>query len=472
MKKLYGLLICLCCHFLITAQNIDPKLAEAFQNTLDSMHQLLNIYGMSAAVQLPNDAIWAGGSGVSTLTPMDSVGAEHQFASGSTTKTITATCILQLVDEGILSLDDSLHLWVPEFENIDSNITIRQLLRHQSGISDVLQNQSFNSAMFLDPNQIWSLEEVVNTFTAAPAFPAGTNWAYCNTNYLLLGMIIEAATGNSFHQELQDRFFTPLGLESFSNPAYDPLPNPAAHLWTDLNGDGNLDDAFYWLTGLKSLFSAVAPAGGYFVKPADLAKWIKASMSGSLVMPDTWAEATETVNTSFPGNTRYGLGLNTRPYLGKLGYGHGGDLAGYSTQSYYFPEKDISIVVMSNDASINSWNLTSTLTALLQTYINCESIISGNNQPEISPVSFVAFPNPFSEKLIIELKWNTDIENVYFKMTNMLGQTVWTSDLFANPSGNEQMLSVETQDHLIPGCYILTAYSNEKILMTQKLFKR
>ena len=105
-------------------------------------------------------------------------------------------------------------------------------------------------------------------------------------------------------------------------------------------------------------------------------------------------------------------------------------MAGYSTQSYYFPEKDISIVVMSNDASINSWNLTNTLTALLQTYIDCEAIVTGQGNPKISPVSFSIFPNPFSEKLTIEFEWNVKFEKVYFKMTNTLGQTVWTSDLF------------------------------------------
>ena len=115
-----------------------------------------------------------------------------------------------------------------------------------------------------------------------------------------------------------------MGLDSYKNPAFDPLPDPAAHLWLDITGDQVLDDAFNFLTSRKSMFSVIGPAGGFFATPSDLAKWIRASMSGSLFTADTWAQATATVPTTLPGGTRYGLGLTTRNYLGITGYGHGG----------------------------------------------------------------------------------------------------------------------------------------------------
>ena len=471
MRKFYSLLICLFTVFFLSAQNVDPKLAEALQNTLDSMRQTLGINGLGAALQLPNNAVWAGGSGISTFFPLDSVGPEHRFATGSTTKTITGACILQLADEGVLSLDDSLHTWVPSFEHIDSSITIQQLLRHQSGIADVLQNPSFNFAMSQDINKIWSLEEVISSFIQPPNFQPGTGWAYSNTNYLLLGLIIETATGHSYHQEIEDRFFSPMGLVSYANPAFDPLPNPAAHLWLDITGDGILDDAFDFLTSRKSIFSSVGPAGGYFATPSDLAIWTRASMSGSLFSPDIWTKATETIATSFPGDTRYGLGLTTRSYLGFPGYGHGGDLGGYATQAYYFPEKDISIVAIGNDASIVSWNLTNTLNALLLTYLNCEPLINNTAEKEHPDLTMEVFPNPFIEKLTVRLQIPEGVNIVHFSLMDVSGKTIWFSAPQIVINSNELKKELKGFSNLSSGIYFLNIFLEGKLVKSSTLNK-
>ena len=370
-----------------------------------------------------------------------------------------------------MTLDDSLHQWLPEFEHINPNITIRQLLRHQSGIYDVLQNPSFNTFMSQNINQIWELQNVINTFIQAPSFQAGTSWAYSNTNYMLLGLIIEIATGQSYHQEIKERFFTPLGLNSYSNPAFDLLPNPAAHLWLDLNGDGVLDDAFNFLTSRKSMFSAIGPAGGYFAKPIDLAKWIRASMSGSLFSVETWAEAIQTVVSSLPGSTRYGLGLTTRKYIGYTGYGHGGDLGGYTTQAFYFPEKDISIVVTGNDAKINSWFLSNTVSALLQVYIECEAIISHTNNLNHSDISVSVFPNPFFEKMSINVVHPADVNEMFFSMTDLMGQVVWSASSQSSGSANGSFLLEQNFTGLTTGVYFLNVYLNGRMIKVVKVFK-
>ena len=471
MKKIYNLLVCLLVSQIMSAQAVDPKLADAFQNTIDSMLQVLNIYGLGAAVQLPNDAVWAGGSGISTFTPVDSIGPDHKFETGSSTKTITAACILQLVDEGILSLDDSLFSWVPAFDYIDPNITIRQLLRHQSGIYDVLQNPSFNTIMSQNINQIWMLEDVISSFIQPPDFQPGTSWAYSNTNYMLLGLIIEMATNKPYNEEINDRFFTPMGLNSYSNPAFDPLLSPAAHLWLDITGDQILDDAFTFLISRKSMFSAIGPAGGYFAKPADLAKWIRASMSGSLFTPGTWTEATETVTSSLPGNTKYGLGLTTRDYIGFAGYGHGGDLGGYTTQAFYFPEKDISIVVCGNDASINSWQLTNTVSAILQVYIDCEAIISNTQEPEHIKASVSVYPNPFFQRTTVVVDSQSKINEMYFTLTDLLGNLVWSSDPHSAISANGLVFNMEVFSPLKSGIYFLNTYVEGQFVESVKVFK-
>ncbi|MCB0706689.1 MAG: serine hydrolase [Saprospiraceae bacterium] len=453
------------------AQDLSSKLAEALQHTLDSMHQVLNIKGLGAAVQLPNNAIWAGGSGVSTTSPLDSISGGHVFEMGSSSKTITAACVLQLADEGVLSLDDSLHTWLDTFQHISPNITIRQLLRHQSGIYDVLQNPAFNVAMSQNINQIWSFENVITSFIKAPAFQPGTSWAYSNTNYILLGMIIEAATGHTYHQELTDRFFTPLSLGSYSNPAYDLLPSPLAHLWLDITGDGVLDDATNFLATRKSVFSAIAPAGGYYAKTSDLAQWIRTSMSGSLFSNEIWAEATSTVPSSLPGGTQYGLGLSKREYIGLTGLGHGGDLAGYSTQAYYFPEKDISIVVCGNDASINSWNLTNTISALLKTYIDCEENISLTIEPDSENISVSVFPNPFFEEINVTINSPENKAELIVQILDIMGQEIWHSELDYSAENELFNLSINETENWPNGIYILNISTDGKLLKSIKLMK-
>ncbi|MCB9297698.1 MAG: serine hydrolase [Lewinellaceae bacterium] len=452
-----------------TAQDVDPKLAEALQNALDSTHQVLGIKGLGAALQLPDGAVWAGGSGVSSLSPPDSVGPEHAFAIASVTKTITAACILQLADEGTLALDDSLHQWLPAFPHVNPDITIRQLLRHQSGVYDILQNPGFQPQMLANVNRIWTLEEVIAEFIRPPAFQAGTRWGYSNTNYLLLGMVIEAATGNPYRQEFDQRFFTPLGLESFSLPAYDPLPEQVAHLWLDITGDGVVDDAHAFFSNWRSFFSATGPAGAYFATPADMARWMRACMSGSLYAPETWDAARQTVGTTMPGGSRYGLGLVERSYLGLASYGHGGDVS-YSSSVVYFPGKDLSIAVHANDANINSWALASTVQALLKVYLDCEEAISNAGEAVFPVVSASVFPNPFFESITAAVKLPGTISHLDLALADGSGKAIRSARYQGLPAGEQQM-TLSNLSGLAPGVYFLDVILDGERVRTFKIIK-
>lgn len=470
MKKSYCFWLCLLASQILAAQSVHPQLAAALQASLDSMHQVLGINGISAAVQLPDDAVWAGGSGVSTFTPLDSITPQHRFETGSSTKTITATCILTLVEEGQLSLDDAIEAWVLGFDHIDPQITIRQLLRHQSGLYDILQNPDFNSSMNQFPNQVWTLEEAIGTFIKAPVFAPGTSWGYSNTNYILLGYIIEQVTGKAFQDVLQERFFQTLGLSSYANPAFDPLPTPAAHLWLDITGDGVLDDAFSYLTSLRSTFSCIGPAGGYFATPSDLARWIRASMSGSLVSSAIWSEAIQTVPTSLPGNTEYGLGLTRRDYIGYEGLGHGGDLGGYTTQAFYFPEKDLSIVVCGNDARIVSWNLSSTIAALLQSYLEGEDLVNATSDlPSSSRME--VFPNPFHDHLQVRFRTPLPSSPLLVQLTTVAGQVVWSEEVTASAGLDSAGYTIEPLADLPAGIYALLVFTEGRLVGWQKVVR-
>ena len=456
--------------FPMPAQTVDPKLAAMLQHTLDSMRTVLQVKGLSAAVQLPNDAVWAGARGISSLVPTDSLRTEHAFAVGSTAKMLTAACVLQLADEAVLSLDDSLHQWLPSFQYINPNITIRQLLQHRSGLYDVVANPVFQPTLLQNKNKVWTLQEAISTFINPPVFSPGTSWGYSNTNYILLGMIIEATTGKPYHEEIRSRFLNPFQLDGFAMPPFEPLPAQVAHLWTDLNGDGVQDDAHNFFSTWNSFFSAAAPAGSYFARPSDMARWVRRFGSGSLCLPGTWAQATTTVNTGMPGGTKYGLGLMERNYLGIKGYGHGGDIS-YSSSVFYFPEKDISIAVHSNDGKINSWSLATTVAALLRVYLDCESMLTNSDQATVTlPEEMLVAPNPFDEFITVTVPYTGNLGILKSTLTNAAGQPVasWTLNDTADGSFR---LSVPEAGSLPPGVYFLSVTVNGTSAGVKKLIR-
>lgn len=452
----------------LVAQINNTELTQALDTTLDSMFQELGVNGISAAIHFSNNSTWTGVNGVSTYDPIDSISSNHLFETGSTTKTITSACILALHDEGVLSLEDSIHNWLPTLPHIDSTITIKQLLRHQSGISDLLLNPVFQPTLLQDPNRIWTAEEAIETFIQAPIFSSGTSWSYSNTNYILLGMIIEKATGHTFDEELKQRFFTPLSLSSFRNPAIDSIIEPYAHLWLDTNGDGSLDDAGPLISTWYSIFSIIGPPGGYFATSKDLAQWIHTSMQGTLLKDSTWQEAIETVSTNLPNGIKYGLGMMESTYLGHRALGHGGDLS-YSTQAQYFPALDISIVVNTNDARITSWNLIPTVRELLNTYLIHSSSNNIDLHTEDLESTINIFPNPISSNEELTILSRIHIPIAQINLLNNTGELIWTNQETIHEGNNR--LDIPALSDLAKGSYFITIIQDKKLIKKDTIIK-
>ncbi|MFN0033880.1 MAG: serine hydrolase [Saprospiraceae bacterium] len=433
------------------AQTVPPELENLLNNTLDSMKTVLGVKSLGAAMQLSNGAIWARSTGISSQTPFQNVTPAHAYAIGSITKSITAACVLQLADEGVLNLDDPLHLWLDTFQFVNPNITIRQLLRHESGLYDVITNPAYNTANNATLDSIWSLENLIRDFMKPQLFAPGAGWSYSNTNYALLGLIVEEAAGNTYYAEYRERFFTPLGLSSLALIPYDPLPVPRAHLWLNL-GSGTLEDADWFFSNWISFFTSAGPMGGYFSTPTDVAVWMRAFMSGQLHTPGIMAQAKTVVTApGLPGGTKYGLGLMERTLLGYKGYGHGGDI-GYSSFSLYFPDKDVSIAVLNNDQTKTSWALVPVIQALLKACINYEMSVSANSPFETNDLAITFSPNPFSEKLGISIELPQKAESVEVVLTNSMGQEVAANAASDLPVGNQD-LSIANLENLPEGIY-------------------
>src|SRR6218665_3547172 len=387
---------------------ISAALDLELQQTLDSMKTVLGAKSLSAAIQTADESVWAHATGISSAMPMTNVTPNDAYLIGSVTKTITSACILQLADEGLLTIDDSLYEWLPTMPYIDTNITIRQLLNHTSGIFDVLAHPHNQDSLLADISRVWTPEELIDRFISPPNFQPGTSWAYSNTNYFLLSMIIKEATGNPFYTELRNRFFDELELSSFAIPSFETLNSPVAHCWMDITGDGVLDDAHNFYMNYMSLNSTAGAAGGYFSTPTDCTKWMRTYMRGDLLSEEMMAEARTVVNAPGSQGGKYGLGLmkNQTNFLGYLAYGHGGDLA-YHASSWYFPELDQSITVFTNDNNVTSWALLPVVQELLRTYNTYRATSIERNDRELTKQNIKAYPNPFTDQLTVSLKVNS-----------------------------------------------------------------
>lgn len=420
MKQLYktAIVLLLMSNALqVSAQTVDTSLAAIFVHTLDSMKSALNIKSLSVALQLSDGAIWAGAQGLAAQSPPEEATPNHAYAMGSVTKTLTGACVLQLADEGLLSLDDSLHAWLDTFTNVNPNITIRQLLRHQSGIYNYTSNPNFGPALDANPDSVYALTDILETFVGPPIFQPGAAWSYCNTNYVLLGLIIETVSGQPYYQEIRDRLITPLNLGPIANLPHEPAPPQLAEFWFDSNGDGTTDTSTDFLTKWKSHNSAAGPAGAYYTTATEMARWMRAYMSGTLLSPGMMAQLTTTVNAA--GGTKYGLGITERNFIGNKGYGHGGDI-GYSANVYYFPEKDLSIAVMTNDGKYNSSILVSVIIAYLKAYMDWTPVTSPASE-QLYGEKLAAYPNPFQSILHITTPDGPPQPGLRFVLTDARG---------------------------------------------------
>ena len=183
-------------------------LAEKLQKALDVTLETSTGVGVSAAVIMPDGETWVGTSGVSYGTT--SITPDMMFAIGSAQKMFVGAAILQLSEEGKISLDDSLSEWLPPYPYVDSTIAIRQLLNHTSGLYNFVDYNEYWQAIFNEPTRIWTMEELFLTFNRAPLFPKGTGWHYSQTGYNMLRMVIEKITGSDIPEVNSNRFWIPL----------------------------------------------------------------------------------------------------------------------------------------------------------------------------------------------------------------------------------------------------------------------
>lgn len=401
MKKICSILITLSSlTYIANAQTFDPVLATKLQNKIDSVRSANNLKGISAYVIIPGAGTWKGVTGVShSGFPITS---DMQFGIGSNTKLFTGVLILKLAENNIINLDDSLHQHLPNFNNINPNITIRQLLNHTSGIADVNNVVGYTDSILTNPNRIFIPTEVM-TWVGPPLFPAGTSWSYCNTNYILAGMIAESATGQSFGKLLRDSVLSPLQLDSTFLGLYDSILFPIAHPW-----QGGVDK---YSTPRKSLHSVAWSSGAMYSTSGEMAQWYKALMNGQVLNQNSFNEL-----TTFVGSGNYGIGLYSTNVLGRTVWQHGGTIwGGYNSSMVYDTTTGIIISILINQNPAQAFQVS---IQLLSTLINYPIGLTENT---IIDKLITVYPNPTNGLVHIEIPDQT-IANI--KVYNMQGQII------------------------------------------------
>jgi D-alanyl-D-alanine carboxypeptidase len=260
------------------------------------------------------DRRWFGTAGVADTASGGARQADHRFRIGSITKTFVATVVLQLVAEGKVGLDDTVDL---------GEITVRHLLANTSGLFNYLDDlEAVNQREYPTP------EQLVQIATAhPPAFAPGTDWAYCNTNYVLAGMLVERLTGTPLREEIARRVTRPLGLIGTYLPEATDLTiqGPHSRHYTDFAG-GRHD-----ITELNT--TPFWAAGGMISTAGDLNRFFGALLAGELVSTDVMFATIPTKN--WIPDTAYGLGISslTLP-CGQEVWGMGGAIFGSWSVTY------------------------------------------------------------------------------------------------------------------------------------------
>jgi D-alanyl-D-alanine carboxypeptidase len=312
--------------------------------------------GALAVVRTPT-GVRRAASGFASREPRLSLLATDRFRIASITKTFVATVVLQLVAEGKVRLADPVERWLPGLLSNGSEITIRDLLDHTSGLFNYVDDPDFKRALIADPTRSWSPRELVAFANAhAPLFPPGTDWSYSNTNYVVLGLVVEAVTGTALERELRERIFEPLGLAATSFPSGTEIEGEYAHGYI---GPVTLPMPPRALIDMTPLLSPtwLWAAGGIVSTGDDVTSFFAALLGGRLLPADLLAAMRRISPQSRSGVFQYGLGIERFSTRCGQAYGYLGDFVGYRTVVYASPDGSRVAVVMVNvDTTHVSWS--------------------------------------------------------------------------------------------------------------------
>ena len=337
----------------------QAALESQLRAKFEELHKAASFPGGTAGFVLADGTSFAIAVGVSDRTAGTPMKTTDRLLLGSVGKTYVAAVALQMIHEKRFALEDTLDTffakepWFPRLANA-SKITVRHLMTHTSGIVRYEFDPRFTKDLSANPDKVWSGEDrLAYLFDAKPPFAPGEGWQYSDTNYIVLGMIIERTGKAPYYEQLKKRILEPHKLR-------DTVPADSRTVAGLVQGYAGPNNPFGGSDEMiKDGKFAVNPqfewtGGGLAVTSLDLAKWGKILYEGKAVPAEMMPKMLDGVAAQLGPESKYGLGVIIRPSPLGITYGHSGFMPGYQTELVYFPDRKLSIAVQVNSSAPRS----------------------------------------------------------------------------------------------------------------------
>ena len=322
----------------------ESALGDVLDATLRAARGRIHAPAATAAVVVCGRVVWADATGALDLDSKGPATNQSLFILNSAVKTVVATMVMLEIEHGHLSLDTTLsrfYPWLPDA----SQISVRMLLNMTSGLPDYLYNPRIESMMDRRPRHHWTVDQILTGLGAGLGplkFAPGRAYQYSDTNYIVLGAILERITHRSIEHDFQQLIARPLGITSATF-----LPTPAAkariaHPYV-LHRNGSL--ASQWIPGYgvsSAVWGPVFTDGGLAMSSLDLAWFANALLGGRL------AGATAVAQMTHIGRGDYGFGVRDRSFDGHYWLGHRGYFGGFEAEDWTDPSRQVTIAVATN----------------------------------------------------------------------------------------------------------------------------
>ena len=337
---------------IVAGQTAEPSTAQIDQYIQDQMTQK-NIVGLSVAIVQNNEVTYLKGFGAASIKRNTQVTPQTIFDLASCSKSFTAMATLLLWDDGLIDLDQPLRHYIPEFqladEKMSDEITVRQLLNQTSGLPG-----NFSEPIAYQKDSSTDNSDTMKLLVAALKHihtdrPPGSSFEYTNLNYNLLGALVERVSGRSFDDFVQERIFTPLGMNNSTLK-----PDVADSLD---RADGHQMMLGHVITRNIPIYHSAQPAGWVMSSAEDMAKWLLVNMNngmlnGQQVIPARVVQLMQTREIDFVDygeKLSYGMGW----FIGQTGDGepviwHGGDTPNFLSEMIILPERNLGVVMLVN----------------------------------------------------------------------------------------------------------------------------
>ena len=330
-------------------------LVTRLQQRLDSAHRAGCFAGAQLAVALPNGSVIALATGFADTAKKEAMTTRHLLLQGSVGKTYASAVALQLIHEGKIGLDDLISKYLgdePWFNRLPNaqSITVRQLMNHTSGLVRYEFNEKFTADLTAAGDRVWKPQELVAyIFDTAAPFAAGQGWDYSDTNYIVLGMIMEDVARKSYYDLARERVLRPAGLTA-------TVPSDSRVIAGLSNGYAGPNNPFGGSDAMRVDGRMVInpqfewTGGGMASTASDLARWGKRLYEGGAFDSSMLPKLLDGVPARLGPNAKYGLGVIIRETpLGTV-YGHSGFFPGYQAEMMYLPSQKFAVAFQVNSS--------------------------------------------------------------------------------------------------------------------------